>query len=75
MTDDRRDFLAAFAIGAIVGVGAALLLAPSEPTGARRILHQIEPALKRARRKSRRLKQEVASAVRGKRRRRRFAAR
>lgn len=75
MTDDRRDFLAAFAIGAIVGVGAALLLAPSEPAGARRILHEIEPALKRARRKSRRLKNEITGAVRARRRRRRFGMR
>ena len=46
--DDRRDYWAAFAIGAIVGVGAALLLAPEPKTTVEKIRYQIEPVLKRA---------------------------
>jgi len=52
--ETRRDYWAAFAIGAIVGVGATLLLAPPERTPAKRIMYQVEPALKRARKGSRR---------------------
>ncbi|HEX6558989.1 MAG TPA: YtxH domain-containing protein [Longimicrobiales bacterium] len=51
--DNRRDYWAAFAIGAIVGVGATLLLTPDKPTPARRILYDIEPALERARKGTR----------------------
>lgn len=51
--DNRREYWAAFAIGAIVGVGATLLLAPEKPTGAKRVLYEIEPALKRARKGTR----------------------
>jgi gas vesicle protein len=64
MMDDRRDLIAAFAIGAVVGVGAALLLSPEQPTGARRLLRQIEPTLKQARKKSRRLKQRARRRIR-----------
>ena len=38
MAEDRNDYFAAFAIGAIVGIGATLLLAPKKPTGAKRLL-------------------------------------
>ena len=51
MAEDRRDYFAAFAIGAIVGIGATLLLRQSKPRGARRILYELEPAMKQARRK------------------------
>ena len=50
MVQDKRDYFAAFAIGAIVGIGATLLLGHSKPTGARRILYELEPAMKQARR-------------------------
>lgn len=64
MTEDRNDYLAAFAIGAIVGIGATLLLAPSEPTGAKRLLYEIEPKLRRARRKARRLGRDFTKGAR-----------
>lgn len=48
MEDDKREYWAAFAIGAILGIGATLLLAPQR-TPAQRILYEIEPALDRAR--------------------------
>jgi len=58
MSDERRDYLAAFTIGAIVGIGATLLLAPpvSMP---KRIMYELEPALKRVRKGSRRLRREA----------------
>lgn len=49
MAQDSRDYWTAFALGAIVGVGATLLLSPDE-SRARKLLHEIEPALRRARR-------------------------
>lgn len=49
MAEEKRDYFAAFAIGAIVGIGATLLLGHNKPTGARRILYELEPALKHAR--------------------------
>lgn len=64
MTEDKRDYFAAFAIGAIVGVGATLLLAPNKPTGARRLLKELQPALGRARRKSRRLTRSAGKSAR-----------
>lgn len=77
MTEDKRDYFAAFAIGAIVGIGATLLLAPNKPTGVRRLLSELEPALGRARKKSRRLTRGASRTVRrgGKRARRGFADR
>lgn len=64
MMDDRKDYFTAFAIGALVGIGATLLLTPSPPSGAKRLLHDLEPALRQARKKSRRLQKDVSTAVR-----------
>ena len=55
--------LAAFAIGALVGIGATLLLSPPAG-GAKRILHEIEPALKRARKGTRRVRAETTEVAR-----------
>jgi gas vesicle protein len=63
MTEDTNDFLAAFAIGALVGIGATLLLGPPAG-GTQRILHEIEPALKRARKGSRRMREETRDVAR-----------
>lgn len=57
--NDRNDFFAAFAIGAMVGIGATLLLAPSKPTGTKRLMQELEPALDRARKKTRRFRHDV----------------
>ncbi|MGQ0813622.1 MAG: hypothetical protein ACT4O1_04075 [Gemmatimonadota bacterium] len=63
MSDERRDYFTAFAIGAIVGVGATLLLTKRE-TGAQRILYELEPALKRARRQARKFGRSAGKRVR-----------
>ena len=57
MAEDRRDYWAAFAIGAIVGVGATLLLAPEDSGD--QIMYKIEPALKRARKGTRRFRKNA----------------
>jgi hypothetical protein len=61
MAENRRDYWAAFAIGAIVGVGATLLLAPEDSGD--RIMYKIEPALKRARKGSRRLRKNAGRGM------------
>jgi hypothetical protein len=49
--EDKKDYWAAFALGAIVGIGAALLLSSEKGGSAtQKLLHDIEPALRRARR-------------------------
>lgn len=53
MQDEKKEYWAAFAIGAILGIGATLLLTPQH-TPAQKILYEIEPALKRARKKGKR---------------------
>ena len=51
---DARDFLAAFAIGAALGVGAALLLRPEPPSRTQRLLRDLDPYRKRLRKSVRR---------------------
>lgn len=64
MAEEKWDYWAAFAIGAVLGIGATMMLAPEQPTGARRILREIEPALKRARKGSRRVNKGVREVAR-----------
>ena len=54
MAVEKRDYIAAFAIGALFGIGATLLLGHDKPSGARRILYELEPAMKQARRRAHR---------------------
>ncbi|MFO7259538.1 MAG: hypothetical protein DIU52_000180 [bacterium] len=49
-----RDFVAAFAVGAALGVGAALLLRPEPPTRTERLLRELTPYRKRLRKHVRR---------------------
>ena len=53
MNSERRDYLAAFAIGAIVGAAIAALLAP---TRRKKRKHRVEPALRRFRKRGSRLR-------------------
>lgn len=46
---DTIDFVTAFAVGIVLGVGAALLLKPEPPTRTARILKELEPHRKRIR--------------------------
>lgn len=63
MPQDRNDYFTAFAIGAIVGIGATLLLAPKKPTGAKRLLYEVEPALERARMSTRRFRKDFGTGA------------
>ena len=40
---DTVDFLTAFAVGTVLGIGATLLLQPERPTSRERILKQLKP--------------------------------
>jgi hypothetical protein len=63
MAEDRTDYFAAFAIGAIVGIGATLLLTPSKPRGAKRLMYEMEPAMKLARKKGRRFRKDFGKTA------------
>jgi gas vesicle protein len=54
---ERRDYIAAFVIGAMVGVGATLLLAP--PKRKNRFVYELEPKLKQLRKRGRRLRKSL----------------
>jgi gas vesicle protein len=62
MPEDRNDFIAAFAIGAIVGIGATLLLAP-KPSTAKLLMRDMEPAIELARKKGRRFRKDFSKAA------------
>jgi hypothetical protein len=53
MANERKDYVAAFVIGAVVGIGATMLLTP--PPKKRRLVYQMEPVVKRLRKRGRRL--------------------
>jgi gas vesicle protein len=56
---DRVDFMTAFAVGAILGVGATLLLRPEPVTPARRLLRDVRPAGRRVRKRARQAWREL----------------
>lgn len=72
---DAIDFAAAFAVGAVLGVGAALLLRPEPPTRAERILKDLEPYREKLRKSAHRARKgfregagataEMGEALRG----------
>lgn len=51
---DTVDFVGAFLVGAILGAGVALLLRPERPSRAQRILRELGPYRRSARRPRRR---------------------
>ena len=53
-----KEYLAAFVIGAMVGVGATLLLAPGKPKN--RFVYQLEPKMKQLRKRGRRLRKSLS---------------
>jgi gas vesicle protein len=52
MANERRDYLVAFLIGAVVGVGATVLLAPP-PAKKKRLVRPLQRGARRLRRRSR----------------------
>ncbi len=57
MANERRDFLLAFLIGAVVGVGATVLLSP--PARKQRSTRPLEHAMKRFRKRGRKLRRRI----------------
>ena len=51
---DTREFLAAFAIGAVLGIGATLLMRPDPPTARERLAREMKGYGKRAGKTARR---------------------
>lgn len=60
---DTQEFLAAFFIGALLGVGATLLLRPDPPTRRERLAEALGPARKRARRAARRARKGMEGGL------------
>jgi gas vesicle protein len=62
---DREDFdfVTAFAIGAALGVGAALLLRPGRQTRVDRIIKELKPYRKQAGKQAHRLKKELSRSA------------
>lgn len=50
--DQTSDYVTAFVIGTIVGVGAALLLAPDPPTRRDKIMKELKPYRKKLRKRT-----------------------
>lgn len=57
MTDDRKEYAIAFAIGAMVGAGATILLAPARKK--QRLIYKLEPTARRAHKHARRLRKSM----------------
>lgn len=53
----RTEYIAAFVIGAVVGVGATMLLTP--PPKKKRMIYQLEPVVKRLRRRGRNIRRSL----------------
>jgi gas vesicle protein len=56
---DTVDFLTAFAVGTVLGIGATLLLQPTQRTTSERIAKQLKPYRKKLRRSYRNLSRGV----------------
>lgn len=57
--DDTTEYLSAFVVGALVGVGAALLFAPKPPTGKERLIKELKPYRKKLNKQSARARAEM----------------
>jgi hypothetical protein len=57
MASERRDYIAAFVIGAVVGVGVTMLLAP--PARKHRLVYELEPKIRQLRKRGRRLRKTL----------------
>ena len=58
-TDQSTEYASAFAIGLLVGVGAALLFAPKPPTRRERIMKQMKPYRKKLEKRAASARKEV----------------
>lgn len=56
---DTVDFLAAFAVGTVLGIGATLLIQPAEPTRQERVARRLKPYGKQLQRSYRKVSKGV----------------
>lgn len=57
--DETTEYLTTFIIGALIGVGAALIFAPKPPTRRERIMKELKPYRKKLGKQSDRAKKEM----------------
>jgi gas vesicle protein len=64
MSDDKTtEYVTLFVVGALVGVGAALLLAPDPPTRRERVMKQLKPYRKKLDKKAARIRKQAGRQV------------
>jgi gas vesicle protein len=64
MSDDRTtEYVTAFVVGALVGVGAALLLAPDPPTRRERLMKELKPYRKKLDKKASKMRKQAGRQV------------
>lgn len=57
--ENTNEFVVAFAVGALLGVGAALLLAPDPPTRREKIMKELKPYRKKLRKGTKSARKEL----------------
>lgn len=57
--EEQTEYLTAFVVGALLGVGAALLFAPRPPTRRERLMKEIKPYRKKLDKQSARAREEM----------------
>lgn len=60
---DNNDVLAAFAVGAVLGVGAALLLRPEKPNPRKQLQKRLKPHVRKLGKRGRRLRASARPAL------------
>ena len=60
---DTNDFLAAFGIGAVLGIGATLLLRPDKPNPRKQLQKRLKPHVKKLGKSASRTRKAARSAV------------
>lgn len=61
---DSNDFLAAFGIGAVLGIGAALLLRPDKPNPRKQLQKRLKPHVRKLSKSASRTRKAARVAVR-----------
>jgi gas vesicle protein len=61
---DTNDFLAAFGIGAVLGIGAAILLRPERPNPRKQLRKRLKPHVRKLGRTASRTRKAALSAAR-----------
>jgi gas vesicle protein len=62
-SDHSTEYVTAFVVGALVGVGAALLLAPEPPTRRERVMKELKPYRKKLRKQTAKMRKQAGRQV------------